>query len=55
MKKQDEKLLKIKLEEMKELILDYADSKEPSDEKVRACNKKSREINDIFRKYKLLK
>lgn len=55
MNKRDKELVELKLNEMKELVLDYADNKEPSEEKVKACNKKSKEINDIFRKYKLLK
>lgn len=55
MSKKDKELLELKLNEFKALVLDYAENKEPSEEKVKATQKKSKEINDIFRKYKLLK
>lgn len=55
MSKKDKEILELKLNEFKALVLDYAENKEPSEEKVNACYKKSKEINDIFRKYKLLK
>lgn len=55
MSKKDKELLELKLNEFKALVLDYADNKELSEEKIKLCQKKSKEINDFFRKYKLLK
>lgn len=54
MSKKDKEILELKLNEFKEMILDYAESKELNDEKITAIHRKSKEINDIFRKYKLL-
>ena len=51
MSKKDKEILELKLNEFKALVLDYAECKEPNNEKRQRCYNKSREINNIFRKY----
>ena len=55
MSKKDKEILELKLNEFKALVLEYAECKEPNNAKRQACYNKSREINNIFRKYWLLK
>ena len=51
---QDKKNLEVLLEEFKQLILSYAENKKYDDKKVTEIVDKTKEINKLFRKYKLL-
>lgn len=54
-KKTDLEILKLKLDEFSKLLLEYAEKWEADDSLVDRSQKKSKEINDLFRKYKLLR
>ena len=55
MHKDDKKKLEKLLEEYKNILFEYADLKEYDEAKIDEAVKKSIEINNVFRKYKLLK
>lgn len=54
-KKADLEILELKLNEFREILLEYARKWEPNEELVKRSQRKSKEINDIFRKNKLLR
>lgn len=54
-KKADIELLELKLNEFNQMLLEYAEKWEVDDQLVKDSQKKSKEINDLFRKYKLLR
>lgn len=54
MHKDDKKKLEKLLEEYKNILFEYADFKEYDEAKIEEAQKKSIEINNVFRKYKLL-
>lgn len=55
MHKDDKKKLEKLFEEYKNILFEYADFKEYDEAKIDEAVKKSIEINNVFRKYKLLK
>ncbi len=54
-KKADIELLELKLNEFNQILLEYAKKWEVDEQLVKDSQKKSKEINDLFRKYKLLR
>lgn len=54
-RKADLEILKLKLDEFNKLLLEYAEKWDADDDLVIRSQKKSKEINDLFRKYKLLR